>query len=127
MNTRFLHVACLLGALGVFSLALDAQSAISKATVPFEFAAGGAMLPPGEYSVDVADPSGVIVLRSTTGNSVALLATVAGTPVSTSSKMIFERRDGVVYLAAVEWPNQSARVMSAFKRVPKGAVATALH
>ena len=55
MNTRFLKTACLLGILGAFSLAADAQSAVAKASVPFEFAAAGAMLPPGEYTVEAPD------------------------------------------------------------------------
>ena len=73
MNTRFLNIACLLGALGVFSLAANAQTPIARASVPFEFAAGGAMMPPGDYTLDIPDFSGVIVLHGPAGNSVALL------------------------------------------------------
>ena len=61
--------------LGAFTLAANAQSAVARATVPFEFAAGGAMLPPGEYTVDVSDLSGVIVIHGPAGSSVALLTT----------------------------------------------------
>jgi hypothetical protein len=126
MNARFLNIACLLGALGLFAVAADAQSAITNANVPFDFAAGGAMMPAGEYSVDVP-VSGVLVLHNATGHSVTLLTTFSGTTPATTSKLIFERRDGMAYLSAVEWPNQSARLISAFKRVSKGAVAAALR
>jgi hypothetical protein len=128
MNTRFLKIAGLLGALGVFTLAADAQTSVAKASVPFEFAASGAMLPAGEYTVEVPDLSGVLLLHGSAGNSVALLTTFSGAvPNTTNAKFIFERRDGVVYLSSVEWPNQSANVISVFKHVTKGAVAATLR
>ena len=127
MNTRFLfthlrRAVLFLGSLGALGLAAHAQSPIARVSVPFEFAAGGAMVPPGEYSVDVPDP-GVAVLRGPAGNSVALLTTfspaAAGT---TEAKLIFERRDGMLYLAAIESPGESAQVVSRFKHITKGAV-----
>jgi hypothetical protein len=133
MNTRFLNThsiraVVLLGGLCVLSLGANAQSAIAKATVPFEFAAGGAMMPPGEYTIDVPDLSGVMLLHGSAGNSVALLTTFSGVmSLTTSAKLIFERRDGVMYLSAVEWPDQNAKVMAAFKHITKGAVAAALR
>ncbi|MGD0132359.1 MAG: hypothetical protein ABSE57_09950 [Bryobacteraceae bacterium] len=128
MNTRFLKIAGLLGALGVFTLAADAQTSVAKASVPFEFAASGAMLPAGEYTVEVPDLSGVLLLHGSAGNSVALLTTFSGAvPNTTNARFIFERRDGVVYLSSVEWPNQSAHVISVFKHVTKGAVAATLR
>ncbi len=128
MNTRFLKTTLLTGALGVFALAAHAQSPVARATVPFEFAAGGAMLPAGEYTVDVPDMLGLMVLRGSAGNSVALIATFSGaTSQSTTAKLNFERRDGMAYLSSVEWPGESAKVMSAFRHITKGAVAAALR
>jgi hypothetical protein len=133
MHTRFLktfalRTALLMGTLGAMTLAANAQSPIAKASVPFEFAAGGAMLPAGEYTVDVSDFSGVLVLHGSAGNSVALLSTFSGTASNvTNAKLIFERRDGMVYLSSVEWPGETAQVMSVFKHVTKGAVAAALR
>jgi hypothetical protein len=126
MNTRFLNIACLLGALGVFALAAVAQP-VAKATVPFEFAAGGAMLPAGEYAVDVP-VSGVIVLHGSAGNSVTLLTIGSGLATySCTAKLLFERRDGMAYLAGVEWPNESVRLASPFMRVVKGAASASLR
>jgi hypothetical protein len=127
MNTRFLNITFLMSALAVFSLAADAQPAVATATVPFEFAAGGAVLPPGAYTVDVPI-SGVIMLHGSAGNSVALLTISTGlaTP-SNTSKLLFERRDGMAFLLGVEWPNQSVRLMSPFMRVVKGAASASLH
>src|ERR1700734_1348220 len=133
MNTQFLKTfslrgALLLGGLCALTLGANAQSAIAKATVPFEFAAGGAMMPAGEYTLDVPDFSGVILLQGPAGNSVALLSTFSGAVSRTASaKLIFERRDGMVYLSAVEWPGQTAQLMSVFRHVTKGAVAAALR
>lgn len=133
MHTRFLkthsfRAALLLGGLYALTLAANAQSVVAKANVPFEFAAGGAMMPAGEYTVDAAGVSGVILLHGTAGTSVALLSTfssaVSDTP---TARLIFEKRDGMVYLSAVQLPGETAQVMSAFKRVTKGAVAAAIR
>lgn len=128
MNTRFLKTAGLLGMLGAFSLAANAQSPVARATVPFEFAAAGAMLPPGEYTVDAPDFTGVLVIHGTGGGSIALLtvASETATP-SNTAKLIFERRDGMAYLAGVEWPNRSVRLTSPFVHVVKGAATAALR
>jgi hypothetical protein len=128
LKTSSLRAALLLGSLCALTLSANAQSAIAKASVPFEFAAGGAMMPAGDYTVNVPDFSGVIVLRSSTGNSVVLLTTFSeAIPHSTTAKLLFERRDGMAYLSAVEWPDQSARVMSPFKHIVKVATTAALH
>jgi hypothetical protein len=116
MNTRFLktlsvRAALVLGGLSALSLAADAQSPTARATVPFEFAAGGAMMPAGEYTIEMPDLSGVIFLHGTTS----------------TAKLIFERRDGMVYLSSVELPGETAQLMSVFKHVTKGAVAAAIH
>jgi hypothetical protein len=128
VTTHSLRAALLLGGLCAFTLAANAQSAIAKATVPFDFAAGGAMMAAGEYTVDVPDLSGVLLLHSSTGNSVALMSTFSGAvPHTTTAKLLFERRDGMAYLSGAEWPDQSARVMSPFKHVTKGSATAALR
>jgi hypothetical protein len=133
MNTRFLktlsvRAALVLGGLSALSLAADAQSPTARATVPFEFAAGGAMMPAGQYTIEMPDLSGVIFLQGAHGNSVALLTTFSGAVATTSTaKLIFERRDGMVYLSSVELPGETAQLMSVFKHVTKGAVAAAIH
>jgi len=133
MNTRFLktlsvRAALVLGGLSALSLAANAQSPTARATVPFEFAAGGAMIPAGEYTIEMPDFSGVIFLHGASGNSVALLTTFSGAISTTpTAKLIFERRDGMAYLSSVELPGETAQLMSVFKHVTKGAVAAAIH
>jgi len=68
------------------------------------------------------------LLHGSAGNSVAQFSTFSGETSGTpAAKLIFERRDGMAYLSAVEWPDQTAKVMSVFKHVTKGAVAAALR
>jgi len=127
MNTRFLNIAFLVSALGVFAGAACAQSPVAKASVPFEFAAGGEMMPAGEYTVDVPI-SGVIVLHGSASNPVVLLTISTGlaTP-SGTAKLLFERRDGMAFFAGVDWPNQSVRLVPPFMNVPKGAASASLR
>jgi hypothetical protein len=120
LSVRSLRAALLVGSLCALSFAANAQSQMARASVPFDFAAGGVMMPAGEYTVDV--------LRGSSGNSAALLTTFSGTiPEITTAKLNFERRDGMVYLSSVAWPGQTARVMSMFKHVTKGTVAAKLR
>ncbi|HTW63632.1 MAG TPA: hypothetical protein VME17_03410 [Bryobacteraceae bacterium] len=127
-NARFVKAACFLGALSVFAVAGGAQTMTATAKVPFEFAAAGAMLPAGEYTLNVPDLSGVILLHGSAGNTVALL-TVASQVMAPSgtAKLIFERRDGMAFLSAVEWPNQSLRVVSPSAHPVKAPVTAALR
>jgi hypothetical protein len=128
LTTHGLRAALLLGSLGMLSLAANAQSSIARANVPFEFAAGGAMMAAGEYTIEVTDLSGVILLHGSAGNSVALFSTFSGAVSgSTKAKLIFEKRDGMVYLSSVELPDQTAQVLSVFKHVTKGVVAAAVR
>lgn len=132
MNTRFLKTlavrsALLAGSLGALTTAAHAQAPLTKATVPFEFAAGGTMMPAGDYTIEVPDISGVILLRGSQSN-VALITTFSGaTSTGTSVKLVFERRDGMAYLSGVQWPDQTALVMSAFRPPVKAAFTAALH
>lgn len=132
MNTRFLNTICvraalLLGSLGALSMSAHAQLALTRATVPFEFAASGVMMPAGQYTIDASDTSSVILLRGSSGSAIVLLSTFSGTVSNSGAKLIFERHDGMAYLSGVEWPGQSARIVFALKPVSKGAVAAALR
>jgi hypothetical protein len=128
MNTRFLNIAFLASALGVFAGAAYAQSpVVTRASVPFEFAAGGEMMPPGEYTVDIP-VSGVLVLHGSSNNSVVLLTVSSGLATSSdNAKLLFERRAGVAFFAGVDVPNQSIRLVSPFMNVPKGAASASLR
>jgi hypothetical protein len=117
-----------LGALCALTSAAQAQSEFAKAKVPFEFAAGSTIMPAGEYTVEVPDLSGVILLHGDSGSSVVLFTTSSAAPAMTSSvKLVFERRDGMAHLAGIEWPGASTHVMPVYQRVTKGVTTAALH
>ncbi len=128
LTTHALRAALLVGSFAALTNAANAQSPIAKISVPFEFAAGGAMMPAGEYTVDISDVSGVILLQGAPGNSVALIS-IPSTQFSASgkAKLIFQKRDGMAYLSTVEFPDQSVRVSAPFQRVTKGATTASLH
>src|SRR6202021_1256983 len=122
LTTHALRAALLLGGLGTLTLAANAQSSIAKANVPFEFAAGGAMMAAGQYTVEVTDLSGVILLHGEAGNSVALLATPSGVVSGGAiAKLIFEKRDGMAYLSSVQLPAKTAKVLFVLKHARRGA------
>ena len=128
LKTHVLYTALLLGSLGAIPVGANAQSVTARATVPFEFAAGGASMPAGEYSVDVSNLSGVIILHGTSGHSVELFSSFAEAPASNgTAKLLFEKRDGMAYLAGVQFPDQSVRVSAPFQRVMKGAAIASLR
>lgn len=115
-----------LGGLCALACAADAQSAVARAKVPFEFAAGRSTMPPGEYTLQ--DLSGVILLRGDSGNSALLFTTSSPAPAEGSSlKLVFERSGGMAYLAAIEWPGGSTHVIPVFQRAAKGVTTAALH
>jgi hypothetical protein len=120
MITRFVKTVGLLGALGVFTLSA-ADMPFARATVPFEFAAGGSMMPAGDYIIDLPDFTGVVVLHGPQSASVVLLTTASETTSASGSKLLFERHDGMAYLTGVQGPDKSVKVPVA--RIVKVATA----
>jgi len=117
-----------LAGLCAMTFAAQAQSLIAKAKVPFEFAAGSTMMPAGEYTIEVPNVSGVILLHGDSGSSVALFTTSSSAPaLSSSVNLIFERRDGMAHLAGIERPGESARVIQVYQHITKGVTTAALH
>ena len=95
----------------MFALAANAQSPIARATVPFEFAAGGAMMPAGEYTRRCPGffrRHHAPWIGRKFGRAAHQLSRESA-PDTTAAKLIFERRDGMAFLSAVEWPDQSAQ------------------
>lgn len=128
LKTFSFRSVLVLAGLCTMALAAQAQSVVAKAKVPFEFAAGSSMMPAGEYTVEVPELSGVILLHGDSGSNVVLFTTASPAPALTSSvKLVFERRDGMAYLAGVEWPGASTHVIPVFRRITKGVTTAALH
>ena len=84
--------------------------------VPFAFNAGNTQLPAGEYNVSIVNPSSdrsVVLIKSSDGQSSALLSTTDIIGWSTSSaRLVFRRYDSRYFLAQV-WMASEATGMSA--------------
>ena len=97
----FPTLTCLLG-LGVKAHAQDAEVSV---TVPFEFVAGGQILPAGKYVVgrNSDDAHSGIVIRSNTNVALMLPIVVDGTP-AYQPKLSFVHVGGEYFLSTVEAP-----------------------
>ena len=120
MNIRSLKLVCPLGALLAFASAAHAQSHTANIHVPFEFVAGGKMLPAGDYQISEANLSPVLLIQGKAGNSVSVITTnrSAGTRID-NAKLTFERRGSEVFLSGIDMPYQSVHLP-----VPKAGNAT---
>jgi hypothetical protein len=127
MKTRFVNIACLVGAaLAVFAQTAPAQG-LTRVSVPFEFAAGASMMPAGDYIIDMPN-SGVLILHGPAGASATLLTIASNTTTgSASAKLHFERKDGVTYLSGVDSLDESVRLASPFMRLGKVAASASLR
>jgi hypothetical protein len=125
MTNRLMRVVWLLASIGAFTATVNAQNTLANVHVPFEFAAGGKMLPAGDYTFESPDMSSVLVIRGT-AKSAAVLA-VSGAPGTLTSKanLIFERKDGGLFLAGVDLPDQSFRLTSPFLKPSKATARAA--
>jgi hypothetical protein len=105
MNKSYLTVvltlACLFG-LGIKARAQDADVSVK---VPFEFVAGGQILPAGKYTVSrvAADPHSGIAIRSYDNAVLLLPLVVDGTPTG-QPKLSFEHVGDEYFLSKVETP-----------------------
>jgi hypothetical protein len=75
-----------------------------KVKIPFEFHAGKATLPAGDYTLHVISiESNLIEIESDDNHSAALVQTMDADPASTSkpSKLLFDQRGGDYYLTRI--------------------------
>jgi hypothetical protein len=96
-----LTLTCLIG----LDLKAHAQSPEVVVTVPFEFVAGGQILPAGKYTVgrNADDAHFGITIRSNNNAAIMLPVVVDGARAE-QPKLSFERIDGENYLSKVEAP-----------------------
>jgi hypothetical protein len=85
-----------------------------KAKIPFEFHAGGATLPAGNYTINVLGgiESNLVEIRSDDNHSSALLQTmdVESGNQSKPAELLFDHTDGAYYLARIFNQNEDAGV-----------------
>lgn len=76
-----------------------------KAKIPFEFHAGGATLPPGNYTIEVLPNSefNLMEIKSDDNHSVALFQTIGvqSSSLPKNSELLFDHTGGDYYLARI--------------------------
>lgn len=107
MTNRLIKVVFVLAGLGAFTATVNAESALANVHIPFEFAAGGKMLPAGDYTLESPDMSSVLVIRGTSRSAALLAVTAAPTESTNKAQLVFERKNGELFLSGVELPEHS--------------------
>jgi len=124
MTARFMKVMWLLGSLLAFTLTVAAQSEVVTVHVPFAFQAGGRLLPAGDYRVDRAEESNLLLIHGGSGNAAAFLTmTVESATKVENASLIFERQGSALVLSAIRLPGQESRVVLPYHSAMKGGVA----
>src|SRR5260370_4870464 len=103
-----------LGVIAVLTItAAHAQSAIAV-TVPFDYSAGGKVLPAGEYKVQTGLPNGLILLRNFEQGVSAMIFgnQVESIKPSQDAKLVFHRYGDSYFLAEIWASPGTARSIS---------------
>ena len=105
MNKFYVIAALTLTCLFGLGLKAHAQDAEVVATVPFDFVAGGQILPAGKYTVgrNGADAHSGITIRGNNNTALMLPMVVDWTP-AYQPKLSFEHISGEYFLTKVEAP-----------------------
>ena len=124
MTGRFLKIMCLLGSLMAFTMAVSAQTELVTVHVPFAFAAGGRLLPAGDYRVNRAEESNLLMIHGGSGKAAAFLTMVVESSAKIeNARLIFERQGAALVLFAIRLPGQEPRVVLQSHAAMKGGVA----
>jgi hypothetical protein len=109
-----MRVVLLLGAILALTVALNAQTEVLRAHVPFAFEAGGKLLPAGDYRISKEETSNVLVMQGGSGNSAAFLTRyVEQAKLAGSATLIFARHGATTSLSEIRLPGNHSRVLLA--------------
>lgn len=99
------RLMCLCAAVAAFLAipVVTAAPAGTAATVPFEFVAGGRLMPAGVYFISQPNPAGIMQITSDTRGSSALLMSyrVGPGPAALQPRLVFEKVGGKYHLKQV--------------------------
>jgi hypothetical protein len=128
MNARFVKSLIAAGLLALASIApVAAQSSEMRITVPFAFLVGTQKLSAGEYYVQRAEESGLVLIHSRTGEAATVLALVTGNYNSVNEQpgLVFERNgQGDAVLTKVQLTGQQALLVNGHPLKSEKAVAS---
>lgn len=122
---RFKFAAMLCGAFAV--LAFPALAAELKATIPFDFHMGNAVLPAGDYSIQVQAANGVVLLRNVEGKPAAMSSSLPSerSRKETAGVLQFNKIGEEYFLNALWAPGAQAGVKLPASKHEKEALARA--
>ena len=115
MTLKTMRNGMALGVIAVLTIAAaQAQSETLSVTVPFDYSAGGKVLPAGEYKVQTGIANGVILLRNLDQGATAMMF---GNPVesnkpSQEAKLVFHRYGDSYFLSEIWASPGTARSIS---------------
>ncbi len=102
---KIFKTTLLFGGLVALAASLSAESALLSVNIPFEFVAGGSVMPAGAYTIDQPNMHGVLLLRGSQPNSTALvLAVNSGASNADHAGVTFSRRGSANVLSTVSIP-----------------------
>jgi hypothetical protein len=117
----------LFGGLVALATSLSAESNLLTFNAPFEFVAGGNVMPAGNYSIEAPTMHGVLLLRGSQPNSTAMvLAVNAGSSNSTHAGVTFSRRGSETVLSHITIPGNTSYSIVTSEHKTSAAVKVAL-
>jgi hypothetical protein len=124
---KLFKTTLLFGGLLALATSLSAESALMNVVVPFNFVAGGTVMPAGTYTIEQPAIHGVLLLRGSEPNSTALVLAVDGGPSGANhAGVTFSRSGSEVVLSAVSVPGGSRYSLAAPQHKTAAAVKVAL-
>jgi hypothetical protein len=124
---KLFKTTILFGGLLALATSLSAESPLMNVNVPFNFVAGGTVMPAGIYTIEEPTIRGVLLLRGSERNSTAMVLAVNGGPSNTThAGVTFSRRGAEVVLSTVTIPGGSSYSLIAPEHKTAAAVRVAL-
>jgi len=124
---KLLKLTVMFGGLVALAASMSAESAMVNFSAPFEFVAGGKLLPAGNYTVEEPSNGGVVMIRGNQPNSTALVLAVNGGPSNTNhARVTFSRSGSAVVLSSINVPGGATYSLMAPERRTVAAVTVAL-
>jgi hypothetical protein len=90
-------------ALTAFAPAASAQSGTLKFKIPFDFYAGGTLMPAGEYSISTDNVAKATQIYDRAGHVTTVLHTASIGRAIDNHRMVFNRYGTMTFLSEVQW------------------------
>jgi len=83
---------------------------LARAEIPFQFQAGGKLMPPGLYTIEPTSVPGTVQVRGAGGSAVLLTITVPQQRPDGAAALVFDKTSGTPRLAGIRYstPNSAS-------------------